>query len=78
MNEINALKNLLEQTDHVPNKIIEGLIDTLRAATPVTLLGDLAEYIRSVSDEYGDVITKRARWREKINELERAIEGEEE
>lgn len=69
-NEILVLKNLLEQTDNIPNKIIEGLIDTLREATPVTLLADLAAYVKSVSAEYGDTIRQRAEWRKKINELE--------
>lgn len=74
--ELNALKNLLEQTDHISNKLIEGLIDTLREATPVTLLGDLTAYIKTVSDEYGDTIRQRAEWRREIDRLEEAQGGE--
>ena len=72
--ELNALKILLSQTDYVPNKLIEGLIETLSGATPVTLLTDLAAYIKSAGAEYGEVIWSRAGFRQRINELEDLME----
>ena len=36
--EINAYKNLLEQNDHIPNKISEGLISVLYDATAVNFI----------------------------------------
>lgn len=72
--ELNALKNLLSQTDHVPNKLIEGFIETLSTATPVTILTDLAGYIKSASEEYGEVIRRRADFRKRINELEKLMD----
>ena len=72
--ELNALKILLSQTDHVPNKLIEGFIETLSGASPVTLLTDLAAYIKSASAEYGEVIRQRAGFRQRINELEKLLD----
>lgn len=72
--ELNALKNLLSQTDRVPNKLIEGFIETLSGATPVTLLTDLGAYIKTAGEEYGEVIRRRAEFRRRINELEKLME----
>ena len=68
--EINAYRNLLEQNDHIPNKISEGLISVLQDATAVNFIPKFLEYIVSVKDEYGEVIANRVKYRNKINELE--------
>lgn len=68
--EINAYKNLLEQNDHIPNKISEGLISVLHDATAVNFIPRFLAYIVSVKDEYGEVIASRVQYRNRINELE--------
>ena len=42
--EINAYKNLLEQNDHMPNKISEGLISVLHDATEVNFIPKFLAY----------------------------------
>ena len=68
--EIAALKNLLEQSDHVPNKLIEGIVLALDGATGINAVQRLLAAVVSALDEYRDVIKARATWRDRINELE--------
>ena len=68
--EITALKNLLEQSDHVPNKLAEGIVLALDGATAVNAIPRLLAAVMSALEEYRDVVKNRAAWRERINELE--------
>lgn len=68
--EINALKNLLEQSDHVPNKLAEGIVLALDGATAVNAIPRLLVAVMSALEEYRDVVKNRAEWRARINELE--------
>ena len=68
--EIAALKNLLEQTDHVPNKLSEGIVLALDGATAVNAIPRLLAAVVSALDEYRYTIRSRAAWRTRINELE--------
>ena len=68
--EITALKNLLEQSDHVPNKLSEGIVLALDGATAVNAIPRLLAAVMSALEEYRDVVKNRAAWRERINELE--------
>ena len=68
--EITALKNLLEQSDHVPNKLAEGIVLALDGATAVNAIPRLLTAVVSSLDEYRDVVRNRAAWRTRINELE--------
>ena len=68
--EITALKNLLEQSDHVPNKLSEGIVLTLDGATAVNAVPRLLAAVMSALEEYRDVVKNRAEWRARINELE--------
>ena len=70
MAEIAALKNLLEQSDHVPNKLSEGIVLALDGATAVNAIPRLLAAVMSALEEYRDVVKNRAAWRTKINELE--------
>lgn len=72
--EINAYQNLLEQNDHIPNKISEGLISVLQDATTVNFIPKFLAYIVSVKDEYGEVIANRVKYRSRINELEAELQ----
>ena len=68
--EIAALKNLLEQSDHVPNKLSEGIVLALDGATAVNAIPRLLAAVMSALEEYRDVVKNRAEWRARINELE--------
>lgn len=68
--EIAALKNLLEQSDHVTNKLAEGIVLALDGATAVNAIPRLLSAVMSALDEYRDVVKNRAAWRTRINELE--------
>lgn len=74
MSEIAALKNLLEQSDHVPNKLSEGIVLALDSATAVNAIPRLLTAVASALDEYREVIKNRAEWRARINELEAELE----
>lgn len=70
MAEIAALKNLLEQSDHVPNKLSEGIVLALDGATAVNAIPRLLAAVMSALEEYREVIKNRSAWRARINELE--------
>lgn len=74
ISEITALKNLLEQSDHVPNKLIEGIVMALDGATAVNAIPRLLAAVMSALDEYRDVVKNRAAWRTRINELEAELD----
>ena len=68
--EITALKNLLEQSDYIPNKLSEGIVLALDGATAVNAIPRLLAAVMSALEEYRDVVKSRAEWRARINELE--------
>ena len=68
--EINALKSLLYDTDYKANKLIEGLVATMNGATAVNFNSRFIAWLADAMREYGDVVSSRAAWREKINMLE--------
>lgn len=75
MAEIAALKNLLEQSDHVPNKLAEGIVLALDGATAVNAIPRLLSAVMSALEEYRDVVKNRAAWRARINEMEAELEN---
>ena len=75
--EIAAMKNLLEQSDHVPNKIAESIVLALDGATAVTAIPMLLAAVVSVLAEYRQLIKDRAAWRERINALEAELDSAE-
>ena len=72
--EINALKSLLRDTDYKANKLIEGLVATMNGATAVNFISRFIAWLADAMREYGDVVSSRADWREKINALEAELE----
>ena len=73
--EINALKSLLRDTDYKANKLIEGLVATMNGATAVNFISRFIAWLADAMREYGDVVSSRAAWREKIKELEAELEA---
>lgn len=60
----------LAQTDHIPNKIIEALIEDLAAATLVDFISVFINFIKNVRIEYKEVLECRKFARDEINRLE--------
>ena len=60
----------LSATDHIPNKIIESLIENLADATALNFIGVFVQFIADVRIHYSDVLKLRKQAREEINRLE--------
>lgn len=73
MAEITALKNLLEQSDHVPNKLAEAIVLAMDGATAVNSTPRLLAAVMDAMEEYRDVYKNRAAWRARINEMEEEL-----
>ena len=69
-------KIFLMVTDHIPNKIIESLIENLADATALNFITVFIQFIADVRIHYSDVLKARKQAREEINRLEGSIEGE--
>ena len=67
---------LLSATDHIPNKIIESLIENLADATALNFITVFIKFIADVRVHYSEVLKLRKQAREEINRLEGETEGE--
>lgn len=68
--EIEFYESILNQTDHIPNKIIESLIENLADATALNFIGVFIQFLADVRIRYSDVLKLRKQAREEINRLE--------
>lgn len=68
-NELDLYTDFLIQTDHIPNKIIERLLEDLADATLLNFIEIFLQFIKSVRTEYKEILQYRKLAREKINEL---------
>ena len=69
-------ETFLIQTDHIPNKIIESLIENLADATALNFITVFIKFLADVRIHYNDVLKLRKYAREEINRLESKAEGE--
>ena len=60
----------LSATDHIPNKIIESLIENIADATALNFITVFIKFIADVRIRYSDVLKIRKKAREEINRLE--------
>ena len=60
----------LSATDHIPNKIIESLIENLTDATALNFITVFIKFLADVRIHYSDVLKLRKQAREEINRLE--------
>ena len=63
-------ETFLIQTDHIPNKIIESLIENLADATALNFITVFIQFLADVRIRYSDVLKLRKQAREEINRLE--------
>ena len=66
----------LSATDHIPNKIIELLVENLADATALNFITLFIKFIVDVRVRYSDVLKLRKQARVEINRLEGETEGE--
>ena len=67
----------LIQTDHIPNKILEQLIENLADASALDFISVFIKFIADVRVNYNDILKYRKYAREEINRLEgETTEGE--
>ena len=60
----------LSATDHIPNKIIESLIENLADATALNFITVFIKFLADVRIHYSDVLKLRKQARAEINRLE--------
>ena len=65
----------LSATDHIPNKIIESLIENLTDATALNFITVFIKFLADVRIHYNDVLKLRKQARAEINRLEGETEG---
>ena len=68
--EINALHQLLDNSDYKSAQIIESLVLTMQDATAINFISKYVAWIKTSVSEYGDIIRQRAEWRKKLAEME--------
>ena len=66
----------LSATDHIPNKIIESLIENLADATALNFIKVFIQSLADVRVRYSEILKLRQQAREEINRLESEAEGE--
>ena len=62
-------ETFLIQTDHIPNKIIESLIENLADATALNFIGVFIQFIADARIHYSEILKLRKQAREEINRL---------
>ena len=68
--EIEFYRSFLVLTDHIPNKIIESLVENLADATALNFISVFIQSIKDVKVKYNDILLYRKFAREEINRLE--------
>ena len=75
--ELDMYYHYLESTDHIPNKIVESLIENLADATALNFITVFIKFIADARIHYNDVLKLRKQAREEIKRLEgETTEGE--
>ena len=74
--ELDYYYSFLAKTDHIPNKIIESLIEDLADATALNFITVFIQFIADVRIHYNNVLKARKQARAEINRLESKAEGE--
>ena len=63
-------ETFLIQTDHIPNKIIESLVENLADATALNFIKVFIQSLADVRVRYSEILKLRKQAREEINRLE--------
>lgn len=71
--ELTFYQTFLIQTDHIPNKITEELMEELVDVTIVNFIETFIKFAVKIRTEYKEVLQARKSCRVKVNEIEEAI-----
>ena len=74
--ELDMYYHYLESTDHIPNKIIQSLVENLTDATALNFITVFIKFLADVRIHYSEILKLRKQAREEINRLEGETEGE--
>ena len=66
---IDWCKLFLSVTDHIPNKIIERLLEDLASVTVLNFIEVFIKFIINIQEEYKEVLRYRKKAREEIDKL---------
>lgn len=69
-NETMYYRQVLSATDHIPNKIIEKLIEYLASTTALNFIAAFIDFIKLVRADYQEILRYRKFTREEIDRLE--------
>ena len=68
--EVEFYRSFLALTDHIPNKIIESLVENLADATALNFIKVFIQSLADVRIHYSEILKLRKQAREEINRLE--------
>lgn len=68
--EVFYYQQVLDLTDHIPNKIIESFVENMAAASTLETIGIIVNFFKEIKTTYGEILKIRKYCREQINELE--------
>ena len=63
-------QQILDLTDHIPNKIIESFVENMAAASALETIGVIVNFFKEIKTTYGEILKIRKYCREQINELQ--------
>ena len=63
-------QQILDLTDHIPNKIIETFVENMAAASALETIGVIVNFFKEIKTTYGEILQIRKYCREQINELQ--------
>lgn len=63
-------QQILDLTDHIPNKIIESFVEDMAAASALETIGVIVNFFKEIKTTYGEILKIRKYCREQINELQ--------
>lgn len=69
-NFLELYQMFLMKTDHIPNKIIESLVENLATASVLEMPNVIIGFFKDIKVTYNEVLTARKTAREEINRTE--------
>lgn len=67
--EVFYYQQVLDLTDHIPNKIIESFVENMASASALETIGVIVNFFKDIKVTYGEVLSIRKYCREEINKL---------
>lgn len=65
--EVFYYQQVLDLTDHIPNKIFESFIENMATASALETIGVIVNFFKDIKVTYGEVLAIRKYCREQLN-----------